>query len=625
MKTRNILTSLLLASALVANAQESKKLSGEVIGTEYSVDYSNGQASTTVNTKNNAFDGDLSTYFASYDRSFTWCGLDLGTKHIITRIGWSPRNDGVGESRVQLAIFEGANQPDFSDAVPLYMNDKYGKIGEYHYADIDVTRGFRYVRYIGPNNARCNIAEVEFHGYEGEGTDERFYRPTKLPLVVIHVANNEEPYDKVNELVCSTTLIPADGSAIKTHSGLIRLRGNASIGFPKKPYRIKFDKKQHVFDSPAKARKWTLINNFGDKTLMRNILAFEISRRLGLAYTPYCQPVDVMVNGEYKGCYQLCDQIDIREGRVEIYEMDSTDISGNALTGGYMLEVDAYADSEDCYFYSNRGNPVTIKYPDSDDITPEQLAYIKAQFNLMESRVFASNFMTENGYRGRLDIESFLKHFLVGELAGNTDTYWSVYMYKNRGDDKFYVGPVWDFDIAFENDNRSYPICEKYDFLYNTVGSCAGNMKNFVNRIMRNDSRTADDLLDMWTKARWSGLNAESMNEYVDQTADLLWESQQLNFMRWPILDQMLHQNWQASGSYEGEVDIVKNYITQRFAWMDERIGFDPTSIDHLGCESNQQTNDNRIYSIDGTFMGTNLETLPKGIYIRNGKKIIKK
>ena len=112
--------------------------------------------------------------------------------------------------------------------------------------------------------------------------------------------------------------------------GTIRERGNYSRNFPKKPYRIKFDSKQHVLDAPAKAKKWTLINNYGDKTLMRNMLAFEISRQLGMPYTPYSKAVDVLLNGEYKGCYQLCDQVEVNKKRVAIDELTPRDNSAPA-------------------------------------------------------------------------------------------------------------------------------------------------------------------------------------------------------------------------------------------------------------------------------------------------------
>ena len=629
---KTILATLLLLP-LSLNAQTDPKLTGKVIGTTMCYDYSKGQTSTQVNTAANCFDGDLSTFFATNARNNTWAGLDLGTPHVITRVGWSPRNDGNGPSRVQLAVFEGANRADFSDAVPLYIVPNKGTIGTISHADLTATQAFRYVRYIGPHDARCNVAEVEFYGHEGEVTSldpvkgeaqkvdaALLYRPTNLPVVSIHTENYQEPYDKEHEIACFISII-SDGKVL-CDTATIRLRGNASMNFEKKPYRIKWDEKHRVLDSPAKAKKWTLINNYGDKTLMRNMLAFDLSRRFEMAYTPFCTPVDVILNGEYKGCYQLCDQIEVNKNRVNITEMDATCDSGEALTGGYLIEIDAYAEGEDVYFWSSKGNPVTIKSPDSDEILQVQKDYIQQHFNDMESRLFGTRF-TETGsagYRVRLDLESFLKHFLVGELSGNTDTYWSVNMYKQRGDDLLYTGPVWDFDLAFDNDNRTYPISNKTDWIYRSGGSCAGKMRNFVDRIVRDDTNAIKTLERLWSDARWNGLSAESLCDYVDENAKLLEASQQLNFVRWPIMSQYVHQNPRIHGSYAAEVENVKNYLKKRVEWIDKKLHFDATGIDTPIYNTRTQEED-AIYTLSGQRVEG---TLSPGIYIRGGKKVIK-
>ena len=297
MRKQIAILSLACAAWGVALADEDPKLTGTVIGTAESVNYSTGNQSTTVNTCRDAFDGNLQTFFASWERSYTWAGLDLGVPHVITRVGWSPRNDVHGEQRVQLGVFEGANSPDFMDALPLYVISERGTIGTVSHADVACSKGFRYVRYIGPSDARCNIAEIEFYGHEGEGDESQLYRVTNLPTVSIHTLNGEIPYDKEHQIVSQLTIISDDG--LLSEPGTTRERGNASRNFPKKPWRIKFDKKQRVLDAPGKAKKWTLLNNYGDKTLMRNLLAFELSKRLGMPYTPYGTVVDVLLNGDY--------------------------------------------------------------------------------------------------------------------------------------------------------------------------------------------------------------------------------------------------------------------------------------------------------------------------------------
>ena len=631
---RNLLLTITLLSASLTYADD--RLSGTVIGTAESVDYNNSwQPSTTVNTRTNAFDGDLTTFFASWERSYTWVGLDLGTPHVITRVGWSPRNDGLGEGRVVLAVFEGANREDFMDAVPIYINKERGTIGQMSYADISCSRGFRYVRYVGPSDSRCNIAEVEFYGHEGEGDDSHLYQITNLPLVSIHTEENVEPYDKEHQIPSQLTIISDNGTHILSESGLTRERGNASRGFPKKPYRIKFDVKQNVLDAPAKAKKWTLINNYGDKTLMRNLLAFHLSQLVEMLYTPYGRAVDVMLNGEYKGCYQLCDQIQVHSKRVNITEMTTEDNSVNALTGGYLIEVDAYADQEQSWFSSAKGTRVTIKSPDEETITWQQKNYIQNFYNKMEQ-----------DWRTYLDSDTYLRHFLVGEMSGNTDTYWSVYLYKERGIDKLYAGPVWDFDLAFENDNRTYPINNHAQWVFQ-YGSVEGYMRVLTNNIL-NDQTAKAQLMDIWDEARHNGLNEESLLAFVDNLSNELDESQQLNFTRWPIMNEYVHQNPRIWGSYAAEVNNVKNYIKNRIVWMDKKLGYtfvprdpepepDPDPEPEPDPEPNPEPIDGihaprvnfdlpyQVYSLYGQFVGTDLNAVPDGVYVVRQGRVTRK
>lgn len=531
------------------------KLSGTVIGTTQSVNYDTGQASTTVNTRENVFDGDFNTFFATYERSRTWVGLDLGDKHVITRVGYSPRIS--QEGRVELAIIEGANSADFSDALPLAIIKGKGRAGAISFVDVNCSRAFRYVRYVGPSDARCNLSELEFYGWKGKGDDSQFCQLTNLPTVVVNTQDRAEINSKTVYVMSNVYIISDDGKKIleTTETG-IRGRGNASWGFPKKPYKIKFADKHQVLGSPSVDRKWTLINNYGDKTLMRNILAFEVSRRVGMAYTPFCTPVDLVLNGEYQGCYQLCDQVEVGVGRVPAKD-------------GYLVEIDAYAYSENKYFYtSSRGIPVTVKYPQDEDITQAQMTFIQNYFETMESAVFATNYKDKtNGYRKYLDLDSFLKNFIVGEFCGNTDTYWSVNMYKDGGQGKFFTGPVWDYDLAFENDNRTYPINNLSGWIYATNGSVADDdVRRMVTRIVQNDTDAHARLIELWQAAKPS---LSTLNSYVDETAALLQESQELNFKRWPILNQYVHQNPKTYGSYDGEVNNVKSYITGRLTKFD--------------------------------------------------------
>ena len=565
-----IFTALLATAG--AFAQNSKELSGTPIGSE-KADYSNGGPEVV-------FDGDLSTFYGSNVRSNTWVGLDLGAKHVITKIAYASRKG--WPQRMQLGIFEGANNPDFTDAVPLHLIKDTPQDNALTYATVNVSRGFRYVRYVGPNNVRCNVAEIKFYGYEGEGDDTQFYTPTNLPVVVINTDGARTIDTKEVYLPAIISVISNSGKDFYSDSLEIRGRGNASWDFPKKPYKLKLAKKKKLLGMPAKARKWTLINNYGDKTLMRNAIAFKISEAVGMDYTPACKMVDVIVNGEYEGTYQLCDQIEVRKNRVGITEMTPEDITAPNLTGGYLVEIDAYADKEKSKFTTSSGAyslPVTIKSPDEDDITTQQYNYIKDYFSRMATRLAGNLYLNpEVGYRNYLDPESFLKHFIVGELSGNTDTYWSVYMYKDRDSTRFRTGPVWDFDLAFENDSRIHPVSDIKTFLYaSSKSSCAGNMRGFVGRVLGVEK---ERLKHIWSKARYDrGLTADNLTHIIDSLQSELEESQKLNFIRWPIMNQIVHQEYQCAGSFENEVQVVRDYLAYRLPWMDSMIGLTPVGI----------------------------------------------
>lgn len=482
-----------------------------------------------------------------------WKGLDLGSAHVITKVVYS------STSTQALGLFEGANSADFSDALPLAIIKSTSIPSSKVSLEINCSRGFRYVRYMAPPDASYSMYLLEFYGAKGAGDDSHLCQLTNLPTVVINTKDSRAVTSKTTEIPCTVYIISNDGKDfLAAPLTGIRGRGNASWGFPKKPYRIKFAEKHSPLGAPAVDRRWTLINNYGDKTLMRNILAFEVSRRVEMVYTPFCVPVDVVVNSQYQGCYQFCDQVEAGVNRVP-------------AKPGYLIEIDAYNTSEDTYFWSNKGIPVSVHYPKSDSITTAQRSFIQSYFNSMESAVFSSSFKdASKGYRKYLDLDSFLRNFIVGEFCGNTDTYWSTYLYKDAEQGKLFTGPAWDYDLAFENDGRTAPINNLSDYIYAGAGSVpTWDVRNLVNRIVKEDPAAKARLVELWDQYKPALAN---LNDYVDATATLLDESQKLNFIRWPILSEWVHQNCRATGSYSAEVKAVKDYITGRLTRFDQLV-----------------------------------------------------
>lgn len=355
---------------------------------------------------------------------------------------------------------------------------------------------------------------------------------------------------------------------------------------------------------------------------MRNILAFDFSRKLELPYTSPAEAVDVVLNGDYKGCYQLCDHIDVRKNRVDIEEM-----SNNDLTGGYAIEIDAFAYSEPKKFYSSLYNiPVTIKYPDEDDITSAQENYIASHFNKLTAAVASSgNNEAQTSFSKYMDLETFLRHFLVGEYTGNTDTYWSVRMYKKRDNDQFYFGPVWDFDLGFENDWRTYPIntnannSNQWVCLTNT-GSSAGGTKDFIRKILANNE-VQRKLAEIYAHYRDNDIISENiLLGVMDSCTQLLNASQDLNFKRWQILYTKVHENPMVYGTYTWEVNNVRRYISGRIQWMDSKLNYVPT----VSNENSYKATTANIWTNEKTICLSTSESFEVSVYNLNGS-IVKK
>lgn len=594
-----ILPLFLFISSLIFSQNTPTILSGKVIGSANFYDYVKDRCFTD-SVSENAFDGDLQNTFATCDRSGGWIGLDLGEPYIISQVAYCPRASQPG--RMQLGLFEGANSPDFGDAIPLFLIGDNPATNRMTYQPIQCTKGFRYLRYIGPSGAKCNVAEIEFYGNKGVGNSSYIPQITQLPTISIHTVDAQQITDRETYIYGIISIISENGTNIFSDSTRIRGRGNASWTFPKKPYKFKLHNKARLLDFPAKEKSWTLINNYGDKTLMRNLVAFHISEKLEMPYTPAGRAVDVVLNGEYKGTYQLCDHVEVGDDRVNVETMKATDIELPTLAGGYLVEMDAYAYDDISWFNSQLYRiPVTIKYPKDDKIVPAQSAYIQSHFEQMERALDAYNYRdAKYGYRKYIDVPSMIRQFLVGEITGNTDTYWSTYMYKKRNEDLLYFAPSWDFDIALENDARTYPINSYSDWICFARGSWANGVRSMMSRIFT-DPAFNSELSEIYAYYRNAGLISESdLLSKVDELAAEINDSQKLNFIRWNMLNSRVHQNPRTYGSYQGEVDNVKSFLRNRIKWMDHKLNYIASAVETNSMANIYLNQNGNTISIEG-------------------------
>ena len=360
----------------------------------------------------------------------------------------------------------------------------------------------------------------------------------------------------------------------------IKGRGNSTWGMDKKPYRLKFDKKIKFLGNAAKEKNWVLLANYADKTLMRNALAFETARNMfEFGFTPSVTFVDVVLNGENLGSYMLTDQVEVKSKRVPVTEQDeTTTINDPEITGGYLIEVDGFADSEISWFQTTKGMKVTIKYPKDDEINSDQSYYISNYTQQMEDALFGSNYTNaETGWRKYIDEASMVDWYIACELFGNSDAWWSTYMYKERNE-VFKFGPLWDFDIAFNNDDRLGNATNKLMRTY------AHDPKTWIARWWQ-DAGFQANVKARWAEVRKAGVK-EFMINYINTTEEYLQLSQQNNFQVWNILNKKVYRELAARGSYVAEVDFLREYVGNRISYLDTQFSL-PQMFDVTASTSN--------------------------------------
>ena len=406
---------------------------------------------------------------------------------------------------------------------------------------------------------------------------------TTVPTIYINTENGVGVTSKEDYVNAYVTVRGAENEEDNITEVLteIKGRGNSTWGMAKKPYRLKFDEKIKFLGNEAKEKNWVLLANYADKTLMRNALAFETARNMmNFGFTPSVTFVDVVLNGENLGSYMLTDQVEVKKKRVPVTEQETTTTMSDAeITGGYLIEVDGFADSEISWFQTSQGMKVTIKYPKDDEINSDQSAYIANYTQNMENAMFSTNFTdAELGWRKYIDEASMVDWYIACELFGNSDAWWSTYMYKER-DDVFKFGPLWDFDIAFNNDNR---LGDATTLMMRTN---AHEPKTWISRWWQ-DAGFVSAVKTRWAELRAAGLEA-FMTNYITTTATYLDASQKNNFEVWNILNTIVYNELAARGSYEAEVEFLKEYVRNRIAYLDTQFEMAETICSVLATSSN--------------------------------------
>jgi hypothetical protein len=377
----------------------------------------------------------------------------------------------------------------------------------------------------------------------------------------------------------------------------IELRGSSSQQFPKKQYAVETrdslgnDLKVTLLGMPSES-DWILYAVYNDKTLLRDALAFKLSNDLGM-YGSRSRFCEVVLNGDYMGVYVFLEKIKRDKKRVDIAKLDLDDVSGDSLTGGYIVKIDKWDGEENAYWLSKylsvTGSTIYYQYhyPRPANIKNEQKIYIQAYIDTVEAVLAGPQWNDPlNGYRKYLNIESFVDFFLQIELAKNVDGFrLSAFMYKDRHDKdgRLTMGPLWDFTIAYGNANYYNAQYTNGWWIddFERTGRSDGCQIPFWWKKLRGDPYFASRVNSRWQELRQNFFDSGYIDRYLDSMAVVLEEAQQRNFKRWPILGVYVWPNPVWPSTYAEEMAYLKNWIRDRIDWLDQNmIGGGSSAVD---------------------------------------------
>ncbi|MGE5496646.1 MAG: CotH kinase family protein [Syntrophothermus sp.] len=370
----------------------------------------------------------------------------------------------------------------------------------------------------------------------------------------------------------------------------IEIRGTSSQQFPKKQYgfdtvdSLGSDLDVSLLGFPLES-SWILSAQYNDKTLLRDVLSFDIAHKLGMyaTRTKYCE---VVLNGDYIGVYILYEKIKRDKNRVNISKMSTADTTGDALTGGYIVQIDRNEGSASGWQsgfapYSGAGQRCFYQYvtPKGDEITPVQKTYLQKSIYNFEQKMYSPVYAdTASGYPKMIDVNSFVNMFVLNEVTRNVDAYrLSAYMYKDRDskDGRWKAGPPWDYGLAFANANYNNGAdATGIEIEYFATSSSFHYGDQFMapfwwyNLFRDKDFKLA--AARKYAAYRKEFLEFNKMFSVIDSISTHIAEARERNFLRWPIMGKWVWPNVYVGSTYNDEIVYLQGWIIKRLNWLDD-------------------------------------------------------
>lgn len=439
-------------------------------------------------------------------------------------------------------------------------------------------------------NAEIDGTEIIFNELPEWFQQPVAYTASNLPIIKINTQGktivDEPKIMAIMQVINNASGINHFNDTSYEYDGYIgiEIRGNTAQMFPKKSYTVETrlsdgsNNNVSLLGLPAE-NDWVLHGPYSDKSLMRNALAYTIGSGMENGWHPRTRFVELEINGEYRGIYLFVEKIKIDKNRVDIATLKPEDISGDELTGGYIISIDRDQEGSWNSPFMGRTGSVDVPFsyvdPKYDELAPVQREYIKQYITEFEYALHGNNFKDpELGYRAYIDVETFVDYFIITELSRDLDGYRvSVYFHKDKDSKggKLKMTPFWDYNICFGNANF-FSAGSPIGWASDGIGAGDWYEIPFWWDRFREDPYFETVLKYRWEELREQVLHKSSINSFITSTYNQLKDAQARNFEKWNVLSTYVWPNNYVGGTYLNEVDYLRNWIFDRIDWLDEQI-----------------------------------------------------
>jgi hypothetical protein len=372
---------------------------------------------------------------------------------------------------------------------------------------------------------------------------------------------------------------------IATRAGF-HVRGQSSANFAKTPYRLELrdnedkDAKYPLLSMPADG-DWVLLSPYPDKALIRNALAYGLGEAIGLKVPRYAF-VEVYLNldktpvsaDDYQGVYLLAERLEIDKDRLNIKKLKEDDLTEPNITGGYLMQFNMMA-AEAPLVRGNGWSDLELKDP--DDLQTQQLTWITNYIQKVHNSIHSANPSNpQTGYPAYIDVDSFVNYIIHNELAREADAYMrSTFIYKDR-DQKLMAGPLWDYDLAYDCYTSmggwgGWQMSTIEGWQYQPMFGGMGSTTCDWYYTLMQDASFQSKVGARWQELRRGPLSDAQLTARVAALSTPLTNAAKRNFQKWNILNTANVGGFgtQTTQTWEEQVEIVKNFLLQRAAWID--------------------------------------------------------